>query len=86
MIHGKDCMGTRTTTKVLSERNHSKVARRERWPPRNDKEVLTPSSAKIEADEKKMWTTTVEEDLDKISFGRMIKEGVQGSPSARVAK
>ncbi len=41
------------------------VARRERWPPRdNEEKVPTPSSAEIEAEEKKVRTDTMSIDED----------------------
>ncbi len=40
----------------LAKRNLRKVARRERWPPRDDEEILTPSSGEIEVEGKKQRT------------------------------
>ncbi len=59
------------------------MAQRGRWPPRDNEEVLTPSSAEIEAEEKKAWTDnmSVDEHPDKISFVRVIEEEVQAKPA-----
>ncbi len=41
-----------------------RVARRERWPPRDDEDVPTPSSVEIEAEGKKPRTDTMSVDED----------------------
>ncbi len=55
------------------EQSLGRMARRERWPPRDDEDVPTPSLAKTEAEEKKARTDTmlVDIDPDRISFVRV---------------
>ncbi len=57
-------------TEESAKRGLEKVARREKWAPRDDEESITPSSADVEAEEKRLKTdfAVVNKDTEKIEM------------------
>ncbi len=68
--HNQEAPEESQKTKAFAKRGHGKVARRKRWPPRDNEESITLSSADVEVEEKRLRTesTMVDEDTTKVEM------------------